>query len=86
MIETILTIGIPTLAVLVGILLNRNDANRLDGRITQQGAELRADMTRLGAELRAEIAATRKQSHDDIMLLVGIAREHGERITRLEQR
>jgi hypothetical protein len=75
MIATILTIGIPTLAVLLGILLNRNDANRLDGRITT-----------LGTELRAEIAATRKQAHDDVMILIGISREHENRITRLESR
>lgn len=75
MTQTILTIGIPTLAVLIGILLNRNDANRLDSRITS-----------VEQNLRAEIASARKQSHEDIMLLVGIAREHGERITRVESR
>ena len=75
MLATIFTIGIPTLAVLVGILLNRNDANRLDARIT--GVE---------QNLRAEIAAGRKQAHDDIMTLIGIAREHETRITRLESR
>jgi len=52
MIATILTIGIPTLAVLVGILLNRNDANRLDGRITGEVNSLRVS-------LQAEIAASR---------------------------
>jgi hypothetical protein len=79
MIATILTIGIPTLAVLVGILLNRNDANRLDGRITGEVNSLRVS-------LQAEIAASRKQSHDDIMMLVGIAREHETRLTRVESR
>lgn len=79
MIATILTIGIPTFTVLVGIFLSRSDYNRLDARITGEIGSLRT-------ELRAEIAAARKQSHDDIMLLVGIAREHEGRITRLESR
>jgi flagellar biosynthesis regulator FlaF len=94
---TALTIGIPTLAVLVGILLNRNDANRLDARITALGTELRQEIAALridlrqeiaalGTELRQEIAAVRQQSHEDIMVLVGISREHESRLTRLESR
>ena len=84
MTETILTIGIPTLAVLVGILLNRNDASRLDSRITTEVSALRGEINALDRSLRTEIQAGRKQSHDDIMVLVGIAREHETRITRLE--
>jgi len=34
MTQTLLTIFIPTLMVLVGILLNRSDSSRLDGRIS----------------------------------------------------
>lgn len=75
MTATILTIGIPTLAVLIGILLNRNDANRLDARITS-----------VEQNLRNEIAAARKQAHDDTMILVNISREHEGRITRVESR
>ncbi len=86
MLATIFTIGIPTLAVLVGILLNRNDANRLDARITGVEQNLRAEITGVEQNLRAEIAAGRKQAHDDIMTLIGIAREHETRITRLESR
>jgi hypothetical protein len=83
---TALTIGIPTLAVLVGILLNRNDANRLDARITALGTELRQEIAALRIDLRQEIAAVRQQSHEDIMVLVGISREHESRLTRLESR
>jgi hypothetical protein len=79
LIATILTIGIPTFTVLIGIFLNRSDYNRLDGRLTSEIGSLRTT-------LQTEIAAARKQAHDDIMLLIGIAREHEGRITRLESR
>jgi hypothetical protein len=78
-IATILTIGIPTFTVLVGIFLNRSDYNRLDARLTSEIGGLRT-------ALQSEIAATRKQAHDDIMILIGISREHETRITRLESR
>jgi hypothetical protein len=35
---------------------------------------------------RAEIAATRKQSHDDMVMLLGIVGEHDKRLTVLESR
>lgn len=84
MTETILTIGIPTLAVLVGILLNRNDANRLDTRIGTSETALRGEIASARNELHAEISAARKQSHDDVLMLMGIARDQDTRITRLE--
>ena len=73
--NTSFTIGIPTLAVLVGILLNRNDANRLDARITS-----------VGHNLRAEIGALRIQTHHDLMAMVGASNELDKRIARLETR
>jgi len=90
MIATILTIGIPTFTVLVGIFLSRSDYSRLDTRITGEigslRGEIRDEISSLRISLQSEIAATRKQSHDDIMILIGIAKEHGERIARLEAR
>ncbi len=79
MLPTFLSIGIQTFTVLIGILLSRSDINILR-------SELRSEILELEQNLRGEIAASRKQSHDDIMILVGIAREHEGRITRLEAR
>jgi len=62
---------IPTLAVLVGILLNQNGLNRLDGRINT---------------LETSIASLRKQLHDDIVMLVGRDTDKSERLARLEER
>lgn len=94
---SILTIGVPTLAILIGILLNRNDANRIDARITALENNLRTEIGSVRTELRgefhtetssvrAEIAAARKQSHDDIVTLLGLFREQDARLTRLEAR
>ncbi len=67
--------ALPTLMVLVGILLNRNDINRLDGRISA-----------LEVSLRGEIAAFRSQVHDDLKMVHGAGNEMDKRITRLEQK
>jgi hypothetical protein len=40
----LLAIGLPTLSVLVGILLNRSDVSRLDGRISTEVSSLRGDI------------------------------------------
>ena len=83
--------ALPTLMVLVGILLNQNAINRVDGRLAaidtrMTGMEngLRAEIAASQNSLRAEIAASRKQSHDDIVMLLGHDRDQDIRITRLE--
>jgi len=43
---------LPTLAVLVGILLNRSDVNRLDARITALEISLRSEMQTLRGEIQ----------------------------------
>jgi hypothetical protein len=73
---------IPTLAVLVGILLNQSGLNRLEGRIGS--LETRLD-GRINA-LSSEIVSLRKQLHDDIIMLVGRDTEKSERLARLEER
>jgi len=73
---------IPTLAVLVGILLNQNGLNRLEARMTAM--ENRLDR-RIDA-LAAEIVALRKQLHDDIVMLIGRDTDKSERLARLEER
>jgi hypothetical protein len=85
-VTNILAITLPTLMVLVGILLNRNDANRLDARMTALEASLRAEMMALESSVRAEMAALRAQFHNDVLMLLGSDKEQDMRITRLEQR
>ncbi len=69
---------IPTLAVLVGILLNQNGINRLDGRINGLEARINA--------LDVRIASLSKQLHDDIVMLIGRDTDKAERLARLEER
>jgi len=58
--------ALPTLMVLIGILLNRNDINRLDGRISTLEGSLRGEM----AALRGEMNAMRDRFHADMMMLM----------------
>lgn len=73
---------IPTLAVLVGILLNQVGLNRLEARINAMGGELVA----LRKQLHDDTSALRKQLYDDIVLLVGRDPDKSERLARLEER
>jgi len=77
-IATLLTIGLPSLMVLVGILMNRDavnairkDIDRLDGRMTKLEDNMNS--------LRGEMAALRTSFHNDVIMLM-------ERDTKLEQR
>lgn len=54
---------VPTLAVLVGILLNQNGINRLDLRIDRLEARVDA--------LSARLSALESRFHEDILMLVG---------------
>jgi hypothetical protein len=77
--------ALPTLMVLVGILLNRNDINRLD---TQMNG-LRGEMNGLRGEmnsLRGEFNALRSQMHSDMMMLMSTNGDFEMRISKLEER
>jgi hypothetical protein len=50
---TILSSSVPTMVVLVGILLNRRNANRLDARLATVGMGLRGEMSALREEIRS---------------------------------
>jgi hypothetical protein len=80
MTETILTIGIPTLAVLVGILLNRNDANNIRTELASVRTELKTDI----AGLDTKIERFRDVIHGDMREFNAITRETEHRLTRLE--
>ena len=74
MTQTLLTIFIPTLMVLVGILLNRNDSSRIDGRISSLENRLDGRISGLGSRL-----------HSDMMQVIGKLTELEVRVARLEQ-
>src|SRR5271170_5840899 len=77
-----LAIGLPTLSVLVGILLNRSDTNRLDARITTEIAALKASVTAENRELRADIALIRSDQREFYRTLG----QHEVRIDNLEKK
>jgi hypothetical protein len=66
----ILAIGLPTLSVLVGILLNRSDTNRLDARITTEMSTLKASFTADIREIRSDLAAIRNDQREFYRSLV----------------
>ncbi len=74
MTQTLLTIFIPTLMVLVGILLNRNDSSRIDGRISS-----------LENRLDGRISGLESRLHSDMMQVIGKLTELEVRVARLEQ-
>ena len=60
--QLVLTIGIPSLLILVGMFLNNSRSNTLDdhidtleSRMDRMGAELNARIDRLGSELNARM-------------------------------
>ncbi len=70
----ILTIGIPTLTVLVGILLNRDANNKFESR-----------MNSLESNLRSEMTALRAQLHSDLILLLERDNKLESRVARLKR-
>jgi BMFP domain-containing protein YqiC len=73
MTQTLLTIFIPTLTVLVGILLNRSDYSKLDARMSSMEARLDGRMTALEGRF-----------HADMMMVIGKLTELEVRVAKLE--
>ena len=68
----ILAIGLlPTLSVLVGILLNRSDTNRLDARITTEVGALKASVTAEIVALRSSVGGDTTSLRSDIREIRG---------------
>jgi hypothetical protein len=65
--KDILIVGLPTLMVLVGILLNRNDSNQLRGEMATLREEFRGEM----ATLREELATLRGELRGEMATLRG---------------
>jgi hypothetical protein len=96
----ILAIGLPTLSVLVGILLNRSDTNRLDARITTEIAAVKAAVSAEIGSLRSiamsdtnSLRADIRDIRSDLALIRNDQREfyrslgeHEVRLNNLEQK
>ncbi len=73
---------LPTLAVLTGIPLNRNDYSKLDGRLSS--IEGRLD-NRISA-LDGKIGTLDARFHTDMLLVIGKLTELDVRVARLEEK
>ncbi len=68
-----LSIGVPTLTVILAWLSNRSDINRLNDKVD-----------RLSESLRSEMTAIRNDHHKDNMVLMGYMVPLHERMAKLE--
>lgn len=64
-----LSIGVPTLTVILAWLSNRSDINRLNDKVDRLAESLRAEMTALRNEYRAEMTALRNDQHAEMTAL-----------------
>ena len=74
-----LAIGMPTIAVLVGMLVNSNQVNTINGRM---GAAIESRIAQSEARLDTRMASLENKFD----LLVGKVIELDNRLTRLEER
>jgi hypothetical protein len=79
--QTALTIGIPTLVILMGILLNRQDYARLDAKIDRLDLKLDGKMDALRGDLSGQINGLR----DDIKEFYRTLGQHDVRLDALER-
>jgi len=80
---------IPTVMVGFGILVNKNDSNRLGGEINALRTRVDALNDKFDARLEkldARLVAMSEKFHADIMNLVNIGNELDKRVSRLEDK
>lgn len=75
LIVALLATALPTISVLIGILLNRSDYNKLDARLSSEIAKL-----------DVRISALESRFHADMMLVIGKLTELEVRVARLEEK
>jgi hypothetical protein len=85
MTQALLTIFLPTLMVLVGILINRGDAARIDGRISSLENRLDGRISGLESRLEGKITALESRLHGDMLQVIGKLTELEVCVARLEQ-
>ncbi len=81
-----LSIGVPTLTVILAWLSNRSDINRLSDKVDRMGEVLNGKIENQGSSLRAELTAIRSDHHKDNMALMGYMVPLHERMAKLEPR
>ena len=81
-----LSIGVPTLTVILAWLSNRSDINRLNDKVDRLGETLHAKIEDQGSSLRAELMALRNDHHKDNLTLMGYMVPLHERMAKLEAR
>jgi hypothetical protein len=63
----VIVISLPTLAVLFGILLNRQDATAIRAEVKNEIGQLRSEMRSENGQLRSEIITLRDNIHRDMI-------------------
>jgi len=74
-----LSIGIPTLTVILAWVSNRSDINRLNDKMDKLGEALRNEMLSFRREVASEMIAFRREVHGDLIML-------HERVVKVETR
>jgi len=77
-----LTIGIPTITVILAWLSNRSDSHRTNDKIDRLAENLRSEM----ATMRSEMISIRADHHRDNGALIGYMIPLHERMAKLESR
>lgn len=94
--QLLIAVLIPTFTVLVGILLNKSDNNkldtrlsgmesRLDARISGLESRLDARMNGLESRLDARMNGLEARFHADMLMLIGKTTEWDVRVSHLEE-
>jgi len=78
-IQLYLSIGVPTLTVILAWLANRADLNRVSDKVDKITDALRAEMLAFRRETAAEMIAFRREVHGDLIML-------HERVVKVEAR
>lgn len=84
--HVLLSVGIPTIAVLVGILINNRQLEGLEKHVDAQLVSTRSEMTGLRAEissLRSEMIARFEAAHQALLRVEGIV---DARLRHLEEK
>ncbi len=81
-----LSIGVPTLTVILAWLSNRSDINRLNDKVDRLTESLHTEMTAMRNEYHSEMAALRNDHHKDNLTLMGYMVPLHERMAKLEPR
>jgi hypothetical protein len=82
--QILLAILIPTLTVLVGILLNRNDYSKLEGRLSAMENRLDSRIGGVESRLDSRMNGLEARFHADMLMVIGKLTELEIRVARAE--